>query len=101
MPIYLSVTMVGYRQSAGKVTMNQERAYVYGVFLGDGFISNHKNSWYLSLKVVDNDFADEFQRCLNIIYPQRHVSRYAAYKAVDNHRARTQVKINGKDIYFE
>ena len=81
--------------------MNQERAYLYGAFLGDGFISNQGNSWYLALKVVDHDFADEFERCLRVVYPYKHVSRYMADKAVGNRRARTQVKINGKEIYME
>ena len=82
--------------------MSQEaRAYVYGTYLGDGFISCQGNSYYLSLKVCDVDFAEEFARCLKVVYPGRHISEYWQKENKPNRRPRKQIKINGKDIYHE
>lgn len=42
-----------------------EKAYILGVLCGDGYISTNNR---VGLKVCDEDFADEFRRCLREVY---------------------------------
>ena len=53
--------------------MNQEKAYILGVIgPGDGFVKVKKGEAYiLGLNTIDKDFADEFERCLNLVYKKK------------------------------
>jgi hypothetical protein len=46
--------------------LTKEKAYILGVLCGDGYIRIHKNgrSFLVGLDVTDEDFADEFKKCL-------------------------------------
>lgn len=49
--------------------LTKEKAYVLGVLCGDGYIRIHKSGQFLvGLNVCDEDFADEFRRCLQVVY---------------------------------
>lgn len=49
--------------------LNKEKAYILGVLCGDGYIRIHKSGHFLvGLDVCDEDFADEFRKCLKEVY---------------------------------
>jgi hypothetical protein len=47
-----------------------EKAYVLGVLAGDGWLSYYpeKGICQIGLEAVDEEFVDEFKRCLNKVY---------------------------------
>lgn len=52
--------------------LTPEKAYILGVLAGDGFIVYHPGRQYkmykVALETVDEEFADEFSRCLYLTY---------------------------------
>ncbi|MBI2498889.1 hypothetical protein HYV88_01455 [Candidatus Woesearchaeota archaeon] len=50
--------------------LTEEKAYILGVLCGDGYIRIHNsgNGFLVGLDVCDEDFADEFRRCLKEVY---------------------------------
>ena len=49
--------------------LTEEKSYILGVLCGDGYIRIHKSGHFLvGLDVTDEDFADEFRRCLAKVY---------------------------------
>lgn len=49
--------------------LTKEKSYVLGVLCGDGYIRVQDSKSYLvGLDVCDEEFADEFKRCLEVIY---------------------------------
>lgn len=48
--------------------LNKDIAYILGVYLSDGTIYSNKNNWKMfTLEVIDKDFAQKTQECLNRI----------------------------------
>jgi len=56
--------------SQQKRYLTEEKAYILGVLCGDGYIRVHKSGsgFLVGLDVCDEDFADEFRRCLKEVY---------------------------------
>lgn len=48
-------------------TSRPELAYVIGVTLGDASMSVSHYNYMIKLRVIDNEFAEEFARCLSVI----------------------------------
>ena len=50
--------------------LTEEKSYIFGVLCGDGYIRVHKSGsgFLVGLDVSDEDFADEFRRCLKEVY---------------------------------
>lgn len=53
--------------------IEQEEAYIYGVFLGDGFLGkNQKKEYkYIMLKTVDKEFVERFIESLDVVFGYR------------------------------
>jgi len=50
--------------------LTEEKAYILGVLCGDGYLTfqKEKSRYLIGLDVCDEDFADEFRRCLKEVY---------------------------------
>ncbi len=50
--------------------LNDNKAYILGVLCGDGYIRISKNGYHflVGLGVCDEDFADEFKKCIENVY---------------------------------
>ena len=58
-----------------------ELAYVVGVVKGDGSISVQKWSYRIRLRVIDKEFAEEFDRCVSkAVGSRRHIVKWVPKK---------------------
>ena len=75
--------------------LTDDKAYILGVLCGDGYIRISKNSYLVGLDVCDEDFADEFRRCLNSVY-ELLPSKSNCYSRITNftNNAKPRYRIN-------
>ena len=80
--------------------LTKEKAYILGVLCGDGYIRiSGKGHFLVGLDVCDEDFADEFRKCLIEVYgltPSKKV-RYVQYTNFsDNPKPRYVINLSSK-----
>lgn len=74
----------------------RDKAYHYGVMLGDGFFSKTKNGFYIMLKVIDKDFVTFWRNCIERMYGKQ----YSIYEMKPEKETRQKCylcKVYGKD----
>lgn len=49
-----------------------DKAYHYGVMLGDGYFQENKHGYYMLLKVIDKDFITFWRDCIERLYGERY-----------------------------
>jgi intein-encoded DNA endonuclease-like protein/DNA-binding CsgD family transcriptional regulator len=83
--------------------LSPEKAYVLGVLAGDGWLSYYptKRRCQIGLETVDEEFADEFRRCLNKVYglnPSKKKVFVKNPKWKDKYRVRSCCKAACEDL---
>lgn len=83
--------------------LTREKAYVLGVLAGDGWLSYYpeKRICQIGLEAVDEEFIDEFRRCLNKVYglnPSKKKVNVKNPRWKDKHRVRLCCKAACEDL---
>ncbi|MEK6936548.1 MAG: LAGLIDADG family homing endonuclease [Nanoarchaeota archaeon] len=81
--------------------LTKEKAYVLGVLCGDGYIRVHKSGYgfLVGLDVCDEDFADEFRNCLQVIYkltPSKNLRKVKPTNYTNTPKPRFSINLTSK-----
>ena len=86
--------------------LTKEKAYILGVLCGDGYIRIHKSGtgFLVGLDVCDEDFADEFRRCLYQVYqlfPSKKIRTPKFTNFTSNPKPRYCINLTSKLVVFD
>lgn len=86
--------------------LTKEKAYLLGVLCGDGYIRIHKSGhgFLVGLNVCDEDFADEFVKCLKEVYtlpPSKKFRKYRATNFCENPKSQFAVNLTSKLVVYD
>ena len=81
--------------------LTEDKAYILGVLCGDGYLvfQKEKGRYLIGLDVCDEDFADEFRRCLKNVYellPSKKMKEGRATNFSDNPKPRYCINLTSK-----
>lgn len=81
--------------------LTKEKAYILGVLCGDGYIRIHKSGhgFLVGLNVCDEDFADEFVKCLKKVYnlsPSKKLRKSRATNFCKNPQSQFVINLTSK-----
>lgn len=81
--------------------LTKEKAYILGTLCGDGYlkVDNVRKSYLIGLDVCDEDFADEFRKCLKEVYgilPSKRMRHSKFTNLCENPKPRHVINLSSK-----